>query len=99
MIEVHYRTRKLQKVCEKLDVAVKKYGVEMADKIHIRIDQIKNADNVLQLVQYAVGRCHKLQGDRQGQYAMDLVHPYRLIFVQEDDEAVIVQIEEITDYH
>lgn len=99
MIEVHYRTRKLQKVCEKLDVAVKKYGVEMADKIHIRIDQIKNADNVLQLVQYEIGRCHKLQGDRQWQYAMDLVHPYRLIFIQKDDEAVIVQIEEITDYH
>ena len=99
MIEVHYRTKELRKVCERLDVAIRKYGLKMAEKIHIRIDQIRNADNVLQLVQYEVGRCHKLRGNREGQFSMDLVHPYRLIFIQEDDRTVTVRIEEITDYH
>ena len=27
------------------------------------------------------GRCHELTGDRAGQLALDLDHPYRLIFM------------------
>lgn len=30
---------------------------------------------------------------------MNLVQPYRLIFTQENDNAVSVRIEEIVDYH
>ena len=70
----------------------------MAEKIHMRIDQISAADSVEMLVRYHIGRCHGLQGDRKGQYAMDLVHPYRLIFTKEDSHTVSVRIEEIEDY-
>ena len=30
---------------------------------------------------------------------MDLTHPYRLVFIKEDDFTVSVRIEEIVDYH
>lgn len=99
MIEIHYRTTKLKKVCQNAEVATKEYGNEMAEKIHMRIDQISAADNVEMLVRHRIGRCHGLQGDRKGQYAMDLVHPYRLIFIKEDSHTVSVRIEEIEDYH
>ena len=35
----------------------------------------------------------------EGQYAVDLVHPYRLVFVKQGDEVQIVTIIEIVDYH
>lgn len=70
----------------------------MAVKIHQRIEQIEAVDTVNLLVQYSVGRCHRLSGNRQGQYAMDLVHPYRLVFV-EKDTAIEIQVISIEDYH
>ena len=44
-------------------------------------------------------RCHPLYGDRLGQYAMDLIQPYRLIFTQYGNTVDIVEIQEIVDYH
>lgn len=31
-------------------------------------------------------RCHPLEGDRKGQFAVDLKHPYRLVFEPLSDE-------------
>lgn len=80
MIDISYQTSQLRKVCEDAEVATKKYGVKMAEKIHQRIDQIRSATSVEMLVQYQIGRCHPLKGNRKGQYAMDLTQPYRLVF-------------------
>ena len=52
----------------------------MASKIAQRIDEIRAIDAVEYLVKCEIGRCHPLNGNRQGEYAMDLVHPYRLNF-------------------
>ena len=51
------------------------------------------------MINFSIGRCHQLNGNREGQYALDLVHPYRLIFVKIDDQIQIVKIIEIVDYH
>ena len=71
----------------------------MADKIHQRIDEIDAADTVEMMVQFHIGRCHPLTQNRRGQYAMDLVHPYRLVFEKNGDEIQIANILEIVDYH
>ncbi len=97
MLVVHYRTKKLKKICTNLEAARREYGSDMADKIHIRIGQIEAAESVSELLRNGIGRCHKL--DRRGQYAMDLVHPYRLIFTEKSENTVSVRIEQITDYH
>lgn len=99
MIEIHYRTNKLKRICENAEDATKVYGNEMAGKIHLRIDQISAAENVEMLIRYGIGRCHGLLGNRKGQYAMDLCHPYRLVFTKMDNHTVSVRIEEIEDYH
>ena len=98
-MEIHYRTHRLQRICEDAGTAIKAYGEEMALRIHMRIDQISSAESVEQLVRYRIGRCHPLTGNRKGQYAMDLVHPYRLILAKIDDSSVKIRIEEVTDYH
>lgn len=96
---ISYKTSLLRKVCEDAEVATKKYGTEMAEKIHLRIDQIRAANSVEELVQFRLGRCHSLQGNRKGQYAMDLTHPYRLVFEKQNEQLVAVEILEIVDYH
>lgn len=71
----------------------------MAELIHLRIDQLNATETVEEMINFSIGRCHQLNGNREGQYALDLVHPYRLIFVKNDDQIQIVKIIEIVDYH
>ncbi len=71
----------------------------MAELIHLRIDQLNAAETVEEMINFSIGRCHQLNGNREGQYALDLVHPYWLIFVKIDDQIQIVKIIEIVDYH
>ena len=98
-MEVQYRSTQLRKVCEDARAATKKYGKTMAEKKQLRIDQISSAESVETLVRYGIGRCHALKGDRDGQYAMDLTHPYRLVFEKVNQRIVAVEILEIIDYH
>ena len=98
-MQIEYKTKKLEKVCKNATEAAKVHGQEMADKIHQRIDEIEAALSVEMMIQYRIGRCHPLKGNRKNQYAVDLVHPYRLIFEKKESEIQIVNITEITDYH
>ncbi|WP_295290973.1 type II toxin-antitoxin system RelE/ParE family toxin [uncultured Catenibacterium sp.] len=87
------------KVCTNASYAERKYGSDMAEKIHQRIDEIDASETVEEMIQFHIGRCHQLNGNRKGQYAMDLIHPQRLIFEKRGNEIQIVRIIEITDYH
>ncbi len=98
-LDVTYKTRKLEKVCTDAKAAEKAHGREMAELIHQRIDEIKAADTVEMMILFHIGRCHPLKHDRKGQYAVDLVHPYRLVFEKHGGTIQIAHILEITDYH
>lgn len=75
------------------------YGERMAALIHQRINELESADSIDMLVRFAIGRCHPLKGERRGEYAMDLVHPHRLIFEQIESEIKVVRIINIENYH
>lgn len=98
-VEITYKTRKIEKVCTIAKEAEKSYGLKMAEKIHQRIDEIDASDIVEEMIQFSIGRCHRLNGNRKGQYAMDLIHPYRLVFEKIGNEIQIVKVMEIVDYH
>lgn len=98
-MDITYKNRKIEKVCTDAKTAEKTYGREMADKIHQRIDEISAADTVEIMIQFHIGRCHPLSQNRKGQYAVDLVHPYRLIFEKSGNDIQIAKIMEIVDYH
>ncbi len=68
-------------------------------KIHHRIDEIVAADTVEMMIQFHIGRCHPLTQNRKGQYAVDLIHPYRLVFEKNGGEIQVAKILEIVDYH
>lgn len=98
-MNVSYRNKKIEKICTNANFATKEYGAEMSDKIQMRIEQISAAENVEMMIEYRIGRCHPLVQNRKGQYAVDLVHPYRLVFEKVDDAIQIAKIIEIVDYH
>lgn len=98
-MQIRYKSRKLQRICESAEEARRVYNIKMAQVIQIRIAQIRSAQSIDYLLETNLGGCHELKGKRKSQYAMNLVQPYRLIFTQENDNAVSVRIEEIVDYH
>lgn len=98
-MDITYKNKKIRKVCTDANAAEKMYGRKMAEKIQQRIDQITAADSVEMLIEFHIGRCHPLKQNRKGQYAVDLVHPYRLVFEKKGDEIQIAIVLEIVDYH
>lgn len=86
-------------MCTNAQEAEKKHGKDMAAKIHQRTDETTATDSVEMLIQYKIGGCHRLKGDRKKQYAMALIQPYRLVFEIKGSEIQIVRIIAITDYH
>ena len=91
-MDITYKNRKIEKVCTDAKTAERTYGREMADKIHQRIDEIDAADTVEMMIKFHIGRCHSLTQNRKGQYAVDLVHPYRLVFEKNGDKIQIAKI-------
>ena len=98
-MKITYRNRQIERVCTDAQSAEKAYGRQMACKIHQRIDEISAAENVEMMLRFRIGRCHQLSQDRKGQYAVDLVHPYRLVFTSEGDSIQVANVLEIVDYH
>lgn len=98
-MDITYKDNKIKNVCMDAKVADRTYGNEMSEKIHMRLDQIRAADTIEEMIQYHIGRCHPLSNNRKGQYAVDLVHPYRLVFEKHGNAVQIAHIMEIVDYH
>lgn len=91
-LKVEYKSKKLEKICTDASFTEKIYGIKMAEKIQLRVDQIKATDSIEMMIKYKIGRCHLLKGKRSNQYAVDLVHPYRLVFEKRKSEIHLVCI-------
>ncbi|MBO4389107.1 MAG: type II toxin-antitoxin system RelE/ParE family toxin [Spirochaetales bacterium] len=98
-MEITYRDRSIARVCTDYSEALRHYGAVMALKIHQRVNEIAAAPNVETMVEHRIGRCHPLKGNRKNQFAVDLVHPYRLVFQKVGNVIQIANIIEIVDYH
>ena len=64
----------------------KEYGDKCAKKIMIRISVLRAANNLDCVPKVKPDRCHRLEGNRKGRYAVDLVHPFRLVFIPDQDD-------------
>jgi proteic killer suppression protein len=80
-------------------VAVKAYGNEVARKYVQRINIIKQTKDFDELSALPGLRCHRLKGDREGQYAINMTGFYRLIFTLVGESLEIVQIEEVSKHY
>lgn len=110
-MDIEFKSKSLQKACNNWDKLVKKYGERRAKLIKRRLDDLRAATN-LEEMRFLPGRCHELAGKLSGKLAIDLDHPYRLIFIPSinptpkksdgglDWKKVIeIKILDIQDYH
>lgn len=57
----------------------------MAIKLQQRMMELSAVDTLGDISHLPPPRCHELTGKRTEQFSVDLVHPYRLIFIPADD--------------
>ena len=107
-IEIEFKSAKLKQLCESDKKLTAQFGAVNARKIVQRLNQIEAGDSLGMLVQCRIGRCHPLKGNRQGQFALDVEQPLRLIIepilecgANWEDWPNIrkIRVVEVTDYH
>ncbi len=110
-MDIFFQSKKLEKIASDPKKCLREFGKRRADLFLRRLRDLYRAET-LEDVRYLPGRYHELAGDRKGQWACDLDHPYRLIFEPHEDpiptddsgkyvwvEIRGVEIVEIADYH
>ncbi len=84
-MDILFQDQKLAKVCNNESLLIRKHGPVCARLIRRRLDELKVAENLEVLRSLPQMRCHELKGNREGTLAVDLEHPYRLIFEPAND--------------
>ena len=111
-MDIAFRTRKLEKDFNRADALQRTYGERMARVITKRMAVLRAARNLELVPTTPPDRRHQLVGARDEQFAVDLVHPYRLVFeanhaqvARKDDggidtkQVTAITILDVVDYH
>lgn len=111
-MDIAFRTRRLQKAFNAERELKKTYGARMARTLMIRLAVLKSSRTLAMVPTTRPERLHPLVGKRIGQYAVDLVHPFRLIFEPnhdpvprrqdgsiDPDGVTAITIIDVVDYH
>ncbi|MCG6146138.1 type II toxin-antitoxin system RelE/ParE family toxin [Leptospira bandrabouensis] len=109
-MEIHFKDSKTERIFNSQKELNRKYG-ENAKKIQMRMQVLAQAINLEEVPSQPPDRRHQLSGDLEGKFAVDLKHPFRLIFEPscpleflEDGginlkKVTAVRILEVRDYH
>ena len=110
-MDIKFASNKLKKTFNEEKELARTYG-QLAQKIKLRMNVLRNAPNLNHVPIERPDRCHLLKADKKGQFAVDLIHPYRLVFkptqspppMKNDDEidkekVVSITIIEVVNYH
>jgi plasmid maintenance system killer protein len=79
-VDILFQDQKLAKVCNNESLLIRKHGPIRAKLLKRRLDEFRAAESLEVLLSLPQVRCHELKGNREGTLAVDLDHPYRLIF-------------------
>lgn len=103
-MEIEFANNKLKKSLESEKALRRHYG-QMSEKIAQRLQEFISAESLKDISCLPGPRLHPLQGRYQGCYAVDVKHPFRIIFKpvvgEKDNYGSITKIEIVTikDYH
>ena len=111
-MDIYFKYKKLQKACNSKQESIKEWGSVTAKKVRQRLSELLAADSLSEISHLPPPRLHQLNGDREGQFAVDLQHPYRLVFEPADKpvsqnnlggidkrKVTAILIIEVEDYH
>ena len=111
-MDILFNSSKLRKELREQRLTERRHGTRRAKLLRLRLDQLRLIENLEEIKTLPGTRCHELSGDRAGQLALDLDHPFRLIFEPANEplprkpdggldwkQVNIVNILEVVDYH
>lgn len=111
-MDISFSTSKLAKIFNDGERLIRVYGSPNAKKIVNRMALLKASRCLDDVPSVPPCRCHPLHHNREGQFSVDLAHPFRLIFVpnhnplpQKEDgdidlkQVMAITIIEVEDYH
>jgi proteic killer suppression protein len=104
-MEIVFKSKKLHKVFNDSSSLIKKYGNKHARKIVQRLNEFNAANSLYDIVILQAPRLHSLKGKMHGYWAVDLIHPFRLVIEPMDGETTDlktvteIKIIEVIDYH
>ena len=109
---IYFKYRKLQKACNFEKTSIEEWGPQLAGRVRQRLAEFKAANSLSDISHLPPPRLHGLTGDRDGQFAVDLQHPFRLVFEPANDPVPLdsmsgidksrvtaILIIEVEDYH
>ncbi len=79
-MDITFRTSKIARTFNSARLLQRAYGSRMTKVIMSRLAILKAAETLEQVPTTLPDRRHQLRGNRDEQYAVNLVYPYRLIF-------------------
>lgn len=97
-MELTYKNEKLKELCinpKYNKELVKKYGVDVAKRLPQRIKELEAFNSLNDIPTFPPFRRHKLSGNREGEFAINITNQYRLIFRQKDNNIIIEDLREI----
>ena len=80
-MDITFRTQKLKGIFNSEKELKQAYGDRMARTIAMRLTVLKGASTLAAAASFSSLRLHQLRANRDAQYAVDLVHPHRLVFI------------------
>lgn len=111
-MEIQFRTSKIEKLCNSEKKMRSELGPENAECLKRRLAELTAAENLEVMSFFPAARCHALSKNRKGHFAVNLKHPFRLIFKPDHDpvpqkqdggidreSVTAICILEIVDYH
>ena len=111
-MDIVFKDKKTKKVFSSDKLLKKEYGIQNAKAIRRRMTVLQSANNLELVPKIKPERCHPLSGNKDGQFAVDVKHPFRLVFEIEQEpiplksdkgvdlsKVTSIKILKIEDYH
>ncbi|MBI4665219.1 MAG: type II toxin-antitoxin system RelE/ParE family toxin [Nitrospinae bacterium] len=70
----------MRKICSSERESIRSLGDTRAKKLKLRLVQLQAAENLAEMRLLPAARLHSLKGEMEGKFAVDLNHPFRLVF-------------------
>ena len=78
-MDIDFKAKKLEKICNTYALAKKEYGEDVARKLMQRLNELRAAECLGQISHLPPPQLHEIGGIRPGCYGIHLKEPFRLV--------------------
>ena len=83
-MQVEAKNKKMQKLFSERDKLIKEFGLKRAQTIEQRVSELRAASCLADMKNLPGAAFHELREDRKGQFAVNVIYPFRLVLTPVD---------------